>query len=550
MIQKQTEKRVRVNTMDDLTNRTTLRKRAEDRLGNEAETREAMPRDTHELQVHQIELEMQNIELRQTQVELTAARDQYLDLYDYAPVGYLTINSEGLILLANLTCAGLLGVARKELVHKPLSRFISRAGQDAYHFLLQRFRQNDAPRQAELPLRNLDNTIFWAHLDIIASRETNADSAQKNLYRLTITDITERKQAESTNSHHVAELAATMASLADGLVVFNSAGEVVRMNDAASQLLQYSCADPVPFIEHLRMLQIEHLDGTPYPQEELPAQRALRGETINGALMVLHHPERIFWVLVSAAPILMPDGQQLGAVTTYSDITPLHDLQEQQLLLHLVSHDLRTPLSIISGYAQLVEGHLEKIAANPIILDGLRAIQRGVKRMTVMIDDLTEMARVEGGQLQLATKKIVMVDYLQALLLRSATVFDRSRIHLKTTANLPPVLADEDRLERIMTNLISNALKYSAPDTPVLVLVALRHDEVVVSVIDQGRGIPPHDIPHLFQRFYRAKSVRKTDGIGLGLYITKQLVEAHGGRLWVKSEVGKGSTFSFVLPRA
>ncbi len=111
-----------------------------------------------------------------------------------------------------------------------------------------------------------------------------------------------------------------------------------------------------------------------------------------------------------------------------------------------------------------------------------------------------------------------------------------------------PALADYDRLDRIMSNLLSNALKYSDPDTPVLVRVFARDGEVVVSVTDHGRGIPPDDVPHLFQRFYRAKGERRAEGIGLGLYITKQLVEAHGGASGSRAKSDKGSTFYFTLP--
>jgi signal transduction histidine kinase len=287
-----------------------------------------------------------------------------------------------------------------------------------------------------------------------------------------------------------------------------------------------------------------------YLPEELPTARALRGETTKGSVMVLHHPDRSVWLLVSAAPIRMPDGQPLGAVTTYNDITPLHDLQEQQLLLHLVSHDLRTPLAIIYGHVELIDEHIRKLEVNGIVAGSLHAIQRGVKRMSVMIEDLTEMARVEGGQIQLQRQPVEMDTYLQDLLQRSAIVFEVARIHVDIPAKLPPVLADYDRLDRILSNLLSNAIKYSDPGTPVLVRVCVQDGEIVVSVTDHGRGIPPDDVSHLFQRFYRAKGERRAEGIGLGLYITRTLVEAHDGRIWVESEVGKGSTFFVALPVA
>ena len=114
--------------------------------------------------------------------------------------------------------------------------------------------------------------------------------------------------------------------------------------------------------------------------------------------------------------------------------------------------------------------------------------------------------------------------------------------------DLPPVFADYARLERIVINLLTNALKYSSPETPVIIRAQQQGAMVGVSITDHGRGITPEDISHLFEQFYRAKREHGTEGIGLGLYITKRLVEAHGGHIRVESEVGKGSTFSFTLP--
>jgi signal transduction histidine kinase len=138
--------------------------------------------------------------------------------------------------------------------------------------------------------------------------------------------------------------------------------------------------------------------------------------------------------------------------------------------------------------------------------------------------------------------------YLPEFLQRSATAIDTTRIRLEVAADVPAVNADYNRLERIILNLLTNALKYSDPGTPVQ-LRAQRTDHVVeISVTDQGQGITPEDLPHIFERFYRAAGRRKAEGIGLGLYISKLLVEAHGGRIWAESAVGKGSTFSFTLP--
>jgi two-component system CheB/CheR fusion protein len=225
-------------------------------------------------------------------------------------------------------------------------------------------------------------------------------------------------------------------------------------------------------------------------------------------------------------------------------------LDQQESFLYMVSHDLRNPLSIMSGYASQLEEQSQALGIDEEMRSGFQAIRRSVYRMDGMIQDLTDMARLEGGQFQLHCEPVNLADYLTQLLQRSSAALEVNRIQLDIPADLPPVRADDNRLDRIMTNLLSNALKYSDPGTPVLIRVRRLNDIVAVSITDQGRGIAPDDLPHLFERFYRTTTARKIEGIGLGLYITRMLVEAHGGHIEVVSEVGKGSTFSFTLPIA
>ena len=125
-----------------------------------------------------------------------------------------------------------------------------------------------------------------------------------------------------------------------------------------------------------------------------------------------------------------------------------------------------------------------------------------------------------------------------------------ARIVTDISPDLPPVAADYDRLERIILNLLSNALKYSPDGSPVTIRAHRQENTIVIAIADQGSGIPPEEQAHIFDRFYRVKAERKAEGIGLGLYITRLLVEAHGGRIWVESQPGQGSVFSFTLPIA
>jgi len=369
-------------------------------------------------------------------------------------------------------------------------------------------------------------------------------------------DITEQKRLEAERERllaavqrQAAELDATLGAIAGGLIIYDADGHVARMSPAAAAVLAYGDDDyATAFMERIERLRITHPDGTPFLPAEVPITRALAGETVLGEIIVLPRSDRTYWLSVSAAPIINADGRLLGAILTATDISELHAVQEQmKTFIQLVSHDLRTPLVILTGYVNFLSEELAD-CEDTTVRESLETIGRAVKRMDVMIEDLVIAARLEGGQLPLQCVPLDLATWMLEYLDHSAMVFDPQRIRLEMAAPFRTVPVDADRLDRILTNLLSNALKYSDPDTPVQLCVQPIAGAVCIAVKDQGRGIAPDHLPRLFEKYYRADSSRKAEGIGLGLYITKLMVEAHGGRIWVESEVGKGSTFAFTLP--
>ncbi|MHB9106297.1 MAG: sensor histidine kinase [Armatimonadota bacterium] len=370
---------------------------------------------------------------------------------------------------------------------------------------------------------------------------------------VTFTDITKRRQLEEERERLFAELEATIYAIGDGLIVYDTDGKIVRMNDSAHAMLGFTEEERHEASLHRwAHLHVLTPDGQPFSPEQLPPYRALQGEVLQGVVMVVANSPtgHAIWVVASAGPIRTTQGRMFGAILSLTDITTLHELQQRQEdFLRIVSHDLRNPLAIIQGHIELLADMLHDAGVDGDVRAGVEAIQRSAKRMNAMIQDLVDMTRLESGQLPLNTQSVNLNAYLTNLLSRMETLIDYSRIQVEIPVDVPSVAADYNRLERIFINLLSNALKYSIPGTPVAVRAQQEDGMVRVSITDKGPGIPPEEQPNLFQRYYRAKSTRTTEeGIGLGLYITKLLVEAHGGRVWVDSEVGKGSTFSFTLP--
>jgi signal transduction histidine kinase len=240
----------------------------------------------------------------------------------------------------------------------------------------------------------------------------------------------------------------------------------------------------------------------------------------------------------------------LGAAGTYC-IGPLFIAfrraeEDREIYLHSISHDLRSPLTVIQGHAELLCRDLCKPPSAQA--ESVRAILHASARLTAMTADLVDSARWQGGTLVLEWEEMDLPIFLQALFQRDFLDDDRQRLLAEIPPSLPSVAADRERLERILLNLLGNALKYSPADQPVRLRVADLGREIRFCIDDRGPGIAEEDLPWLFERYFRSEEGKKRRGIGLGLHISKILVEAHGGRIWVESTPGQGSTFCFTLP--
>ncbi len=378
-------------------------------------------------------------------------------------------------------------------------------------------------------------------------------------FRGFVVDISPHETAEEEESRllremgrRAAELDATFASMPDGVGIFDTDGNVVRLNAAVLRVTGLRPEDLTLAVnERMAMLNLERPDGEPFSPEDAPVHLALQGKTVLGVVMRSHPPDgRTRWISASAAPIIGLGGELLGAVVIFTDITELHQLQEQRDdVLYRVSHDLRSPLMVIRVHTEVLKQLLAEASTSALALKNVDAISVAVQRLNVMIEDLVDSAGHESGQLRLRQAALDLHSFVLDLLVRLGGVIQTERIRVVPPRTLPKALADPDRLERIMVNLLMNALKYSTPDTEVAVTFEARDGEVVTTITDSGPGIPPDEKSHLFQRFRRVgQHGSHHEGLGLGLYTTRSMVEAHGGKIWVESEVEKGSSFSFSMP--
>ncbi len=351
------------------------------------------------------------------------------------------------------------------------------------------------------------------------------------------------------------ELTTIIEAIPDAVYVYDRAGAIIRTNASGEALAGLPHDRSLQTIEaYMQINDSRYLNGTPMLPADNPLMRALQGETHMNARYLLRRFDtgEDIQVSVSCAPLRDEEGAIIGAVAVASDTTKLFQLERQkEEFLSIASHELKTPLTTIKAMTQMTRRALEReqrpIAAN------LARVERAIVRMEKLVNDLVDSSRIEVGKLALRMELCDLRDICQQVIGDFSMTTDRP-LNFVSLAETLELEADCDRIGQVIANLISNALKYSPEDCPITVKVERDGAEVVVSVHDDGAGIPPEEQGQIFERFYRAPHTEihsgSEVGLGLGLHICREIVVRHHGRIWVKSAAGEGTTFFVALPAA
>ena len=330
-------------------------------------------------------------------------------------------------------------------------------------------------------------------------------------------------------------LVAILASLADGVVMTDSKKAVVLANPAAERLFGFkeNTARGLPLIEAVH----DHdVDDVVSKCLRTSSEQQVQTDSVTGRFL------RVIAVPVNAAGVE-------GALLIFQDLTEVRSLQTMRReFVGNISHELRTPLAAVKAIADtLRDGAIDD---RPVALDFLNRLDVEVDGMTQMVTELIDLSRIETGVIKLKLESVDLNAVAREVISRLSPQADRKHISLSTklSSDLPSLPADGQRIQQVLVNIVHNAIKFTPEGGRVVVSTRLDGGSAVTEVIDTGIGISKNDLPHIFERFFKTDKSRSSSGTGLGLAIAKHTVQAHGGRVWVQSEEGKGSTFGFSLP--
>ncbi len=350
-------------------------------------------------------------------------------------------------------------------------------------------------------------------------------------------------------------LGSLIKAIPEGVLMLDSSGVVIEANEAALRLLSLQGREVQgrPWREVARSLAQTELagaaqDGSPLLDGRWPftGPSTLKVEV---QAMPAHVSEPIHCV-VSGAALRDTDGVSGGVVVVHN-ITELRAQErEKDEFVSIAAHELRSPIATLRGYAQLAALSATRPDA-PDLAQAAAKILRQADRLNRMVSDLLDISRIQTGRLELVQADLDMPALVRNVAEQQRASHPTREIFFQIDGDPPVVRADDQRIQQVLVNLLDNALKYSPDGGDVRIRLWHEADGVCATVTDKGVGIPQHEQQMLFQRFYRGRTnAHRFSGLGVGLYISHRIIIDHGGRMWVESVAGQGSTFGFALPVA
>jgi PAS domain S-box-containing protein len=490
---------------------------------------------------------------REMEKALLTSETRYREVVENSLGFVFTCTMEGRLTSLNAFTAETLGYRAEALVGRNVPELTDAAGAAAFEDCLNTLETMDE-WQGALPLRRSDGVYRR-----IALRSRRMQLPGERPFVLNHgMDVTEQYEAEEALHLATRQRKLILEAVDDGIYGIDLEGKLTFINAAGAKALGYATEELVGRDMH-EVLHHSHGDGTPYSKSTSPILQALR------RCEPIRMRDEIFWRKDGAAiPVeysvnpLQDDGCISGMVVAFQDVSERRRLEKMKdEFISTVSHELRTPLTSLRASLGLVQsGSLDK---RPEKQRQMIDIAIGnCDRLIRLVNDILDFEGAEKGRMRLDRKPVETMTLLRRAADVAHNAATQARVEFRVESNAPPVLADEERVLQVLNELVTNAIKFSLPNTMIR-LAAMPAEaiggssrEVCFVVEDQGRGIAPDKLERIFERFQQgdASDSRALGGTGLGLALCRSIVEQHGGHIWAESEPGKGSRFLFTLPAA
>ncbi|WP_214073037.1 ATP-binding protein [Mucilaginibacter sp. dw_454] len=488
--------------------------------------------------------------------------------------GAVTINRQGAVLYSNSRFADMVGLPLEKVTGKLFCNFVSTESHDQCVQLinsawtesrkqelylsgntslpvllsLQTLQLEDGLAMSvivtDLSAQKAQQKMLEEKNQALEQAQRKADELNSNLEQT----VSERTKDLYANQQRLTRILETMA---EGVCIIDTAGALTYANPMAQKILGLSLNRIKAHTYNDPQWDNLRLDGTPLPANEHPmAVMMTTGQALYDQEIGIQPPNRErFYISINAAPVRDENGNIVAGIGTFMDVTHRRKAtQQKDEFISVASHELKTPITSLKASLQLLD-RMKNQPSPAMLVKLVDQSNRSLNKVSTLIEYLLNATKVTEGQLQLNKKIFPLKELIDDCCNDIRTEGGYELISEGETGL--QVNADPDKCDQVLVNLVNNAVKYAFNSKVISIKVERAERFAKVMVIDQGPGVPPDKLPHLFERYYRADdSSQQYSGLGLGLYICAEIVKKHGGQIGVDSKLGEGSSFWFTLPLA